>query len=669
MVIVAPPGYGKSTLLSDWAGADGRVFVPIAGLVARADRAQISPFGSAIATVRASCEPCVLVLDDAHLEDAVALRDLVDQSADEMPRGCTLVLAARRGLALPLGRLRAHGMLVELGAEDLALTPAESAGLLRRSGMEPDFDTVQTLVDRTGGWPAALHLASLVARESDDPNTVKSLRGDDRRLAQYFEEEALSELSSSQLEFAVRTSILDELTGLQCDSVLDRRGSGTVLRELAEVCPSLRPMDPAHERYRWHRLIREALQAELRRTDPEMIPVLHVRASAWRREQGDIEHAITHAIAAHDCALSGDLLWAAVVDYVCQGRNSRIQSWLAEFSRAELVAHPSLGLAAAFSLLAAGNAVEARHMAVAVSALIESTSDDVATGPVRASLAGIEAMLGASGVTGMADAAARACALEPRDGPWRSTYLFLYGTALHLSGAADPAEALLGESADLSGVRAPAITSICLAQSAMIAVERNDWDAATDLTNRATGVIETWGLADCPLCALPFAALALSRVHAGCVDEAKLALRHGTELLGSLGDCAPWYGAETRLLLAHASLGLADVAGARAFLAEASRLARRTQGAVVFQHWFDSAWSDMDAFAERRLSGSSSLTVAELRILRFLPSHRSFREIAEQLGVSSNTVKTQAHAVYRKLGAASRSEAVALASDAGLLSQ
>ena len=90
---------------------------------------------------------------------------------------------------------------------------------------------------------------------------------------------------------------------------------------------------------------------------------------------------------------------------------------------------------------------------------------------------------------------------------------------------------------------------------------------------------------------------------------------------------------------------------------------------VLFTRWLDDAWAHIDTLAETSLSGPSSLTIAELRILRFLPSHRSFKEIAVQLGVSANTVKTQAHAVYRKLGAASRSEAVARASQAGLLGQ
>ena len=210
---------------------------------------------------------------------------------------------------------------------------------------------------------------------------------------------------------------------------------------------------------------------------------------------------------------------------------------------------------------------------------------------------------------------------------------------------------------------------MCLAQAAMIAMEHQDWDTAADLTDHAVGMIGERGLDGYPMSALAFAAAAAVRAHDGRVDEAKQDLRRGIDLLTSLGDFIPWYGAEARILLAHASLWLADIVGARTLLAEASRLARRTQGAVIFQHWFDNAWSCMDAMAETRLAGPSSLTIAELRILRFLPTHRSFREIAAQLGVSANTVKTQAHAVYRKLGAASRSEAVARALDAGLLGQ
>jgi LuxR family transcriptional regulator, maltose regulon positive regulatory protein len=269
----------------------------------------------------------------------------------------------------------------------------------------------------------------------------------------------------------------------------------------------------------------------------------------------------------------------------------------------------------------------------------------------------------------MGAAAAGALALDSPASPWCPVWLFLRATALHLTGDRIGAQQGLDASLDLAAAAAPAIVSLCLAQSAMIAIERRDWDTAADLADRGRRVIEEHGLSDYPICALGFAAAAAVRAHDGRLDEAKRDLRRSIDLLAALGDFAAWYGAEARILLAHASLALADVVRARTLLAEASRLARRVSGAVIFEQWFDDAWSQMDALAETSLAGPSSLTIAELRILRFLPSHRSFREIATQLGVSANTVKTQAHAVYRKLGAASRSEAVARAGQAGLLGQ
>ena len=269
----------------------------------------------------------------------------------------------------------------------------------------------------------------------------------------------------------------------------------------------------------------------------------------------------------------------------------------------------------------------------------------------------------------MRAAATRAYRLEPDDSPWRPLTCLLRGVSEQLLGKLDASVAMLRQGAELGEVSAPTVALLCLAVAAMIALEREDWDSAGELVDRVGLLLRTEALDGYPLSALAFAASAGVRAHQGRVDEAKHDLRRGIDLLAELGDYVPWYGAEARILLAHASLWLADVVGARALLAEASRLARKTPDAVIFTTWFERAWAYMDTLAESSLSGPSSLTIAELRILRFLPSHRSFREIATQLGVSANTVKTQAHAVYRKLGAASRSEAVARASEAGLLGQ
>jgi LuxR family transcriptional regulator, maltose regulon positive regulatory protein len=153
----------------------------------------------------------------------------------------------------------------------------------------------------------------------------------------------------------------------------------------------------------------------------------------------------------------------------------------------------------------------------------------------------------------------------------------------------------------------------------------------------------------------------------GRVDHAKTAAIQCSSLLDLLDDSLAWFGAETRIVLARVSLALGDVAGARELLADASRLARRTADVVVFQRWFDDIWNRFDERAESALAGMATLTTAELRVLRFLPTHYSFHEIAQRLHVSSNTVKTHVHAVYRKLDASSRSEAVAHATHAGLI--
>lgn len=654
VVIVAPAGYGKSALLSAWAARDDREFVWQASADPRPD-------GHAAR---------VTVLDDAQRLTPERLRRTVDQARHDLDAGSTLALASRTEPALGLARLRAGRALIEIRGDDLTITPADAATLLRRAGLRLGLDAVRTLVRRTEGWPAALYLAALAGRENpraaSGPDAV---RGDDQLLADYLREEVLATLDPRLLEFASRTSVLPELSAGLCDAVLKCRGSGLVLRELEHASPLLRALDPAHERYRWHGLIRDVLRAELRRSEPTAAPTLHRRASRWYEEWGDAERAIDHAVEARDGALSGGLLFKAAVGYIAQGRNDVVQGWLARFPREHIARHPSLALAAAYSFMAAGKPQDARHCTVALSPPREPGAEMTGATPLDGARAGLEAMVAADGPEAMVRAATRACELTPADSPWRAIHLFAHGVALHLSGDPAAGEPKLHQGAGLSAAAAPLVASICWAQAAMIAVERRDWVAAADLTDRARQLIDEHGLTGEPLGALAFAAAAAARAHDGRCDEAKHDLRRGIELLATLGDLIPWYGAEARVLLAHASLGLADVVGARTLLAEASRLARRMRGAVILGRWFDDAWAAMDALAETRLAGPSSLTIAELRILRFLPSHRSFKEIAAQLGVSTNTVKTQAHAVYRKLGAASRSEAVAHAADAGLLGQ
>jgi LuxR family transcriptional regulator, maltose regulon positive regulatory protein len=670
-LLVAPPGYGKSTLLADWAEQDEREFVWLTP--ARGDLAAVLRSSSAdglarlVRRLRRQHESFVVVLDDSHLIAADRLCELIEPALAEIPAGSAIALASRTEPQLPTGRLRAHRLLSEIRIGQLAMDCIEADELLRGAGLELGLDEVEALVTHCEGWPAALYLAALANRGCADERG--RFGGHHHVISEYLRAEILDPLPEELVEFAIRTSVLDELAGPICDLTLDRRGSAAALKRLQRCNPLLLPVDGAHHRYRWHNLMAETLRSELRRIEPELEPQLRLRASGWYSSHGDAQRAIAQAAAARDAAATGELLWRDILVYLTRGRNDLVRDWLANFSSEEIADHAALALSASINALVAGDFNEMQRWSLAAGAALARDGAGEALPSVSTGLVVTDAAGAHGGVSQMADASISAALTEPEDSLWRPLCSLLAGVGRHLEGERVAAEFLLDEAIRLCGSGAPMLASLGLAQRAMIAIEGADWELAGELTDRAVLVVQEWSLETDPLMAIVFSAAAAVRAHEGRVDEAKRDLHRGIDLLAELAEFVPWYGAEARILLAHASLWLADVVRARTLLAEASRFARRTPGAVIFSEWFEHAWAYMDKLAETSLAGPSSLTIAELRILRFLPSHRSFREIAAQLGVSSNTVKTQAHAVYRKLGAASRSEAVAQAIEAGLLGQ
>jgi LuxR family transcriptional regulator, maltose regulon positive regulatory protein len=667
-VLIAPPGYGKTSLLREWSEHDERPFVWLcaADLPSAAAIWTRPPAGAPVG----DDDPVVLAVDDAHLVHPVMLAELVESVLPQLPPRSILALACRAEPALPLGRLRAHHELIELRESDLALTTPEVGRVLLHAGLDlDDPGAVEAIARRTEGWPVGAYLATLALRGRDDlADRARQFGGSNHLVAEYLHDEVLSAVSAQTLSFMVRSSVLKELSGPACDAVLEREGSARTLTRLARTNLFLRPADSAHERFCWHPMFREALASVLRRTEPERLPELHHRAGAWLHARGDLGGAIDHAVAAGDAGRAGELISRNIVSYLGRGETATVQQWLRGFSDERIAEDAGLALVAAHVALAEGDANRAQRWR-----LVAAPPDDApeaAGGPsLQAGVALVEALSPRAGLDTMEAAASRAYELEGEGGQWRPLTCLLRGVALHLGGSREAAIEVLEEGIQCARDLTPLIGAISVAQRSAIAVEADDWETAAELTDRALSELDRCGLADEPSCAIVYAAAAATRARSGRSDEAKRDLRRGIDLLTELGDFVPWYGAETRILLAQASLGLADIVRARTLLAEASRYARRCQDVALFTRWLDDAWAHIDTLAETSLSGPSSLTIAELRILRFLPSHRSFKEIAVQLGVSANTVKTQAHAVYRKLGAASRSEAVARASQAGLLGQ
>ena len=700
VVLAAPAGYGKTSLLAEWQAQDPRPSVwlsleswhddPLALLRAIVTALEeIEPVDSRLrealwdsgsrldlaATVlpllavelEGRRRPLVLILDEVHTLTSSDTLQVLATVAEHLPLASQLVLASRARPVLPLGRLRAHGALLELGPRELAMTEVEASSLLRAAGVKASKAEVDALLRRTEGWPAGLYLAALCAREeSDSAAALARFAGDDHVVADYLTDEFLSELGHDEVEFLIGASILEELSGPICDAVLERTGSARLLDRLAHIGLPLQALDRSRERYRCHGLLREMLLGELR-TSPEHEIELHLRACAWHTAHDEIDGALMHAIAAHDAQLAGDLLWESLPRQLAAGRNDLVQSWLDHFSAEDLSTHPSLALTAAHSALARGDLRQAEHWGLIATATLARSGASPSVASLPAGVAVIQAAIGRHGIAPMGASAARAGAREDEDSPWRAVFCLLQGVAEHLTGDREQAREHLEDGIHRSSISAPAVETLCLSQLAIIAVEEGDWDQGVDLVARAVGQVERHDLSAYPSSALTFAVSAHLRSEVGRVDEGKRDARRAARLLSGLSDFIPWYEAETRIALARAALRLADIRAARTLLAEASQLARRVPDAVMFGGWLEEIWGLVDSAATLALAGPAALTLAELRILRFLPTHLSFREIGARLHVSTNTVKTQAHAVYRKLDVSSRSQAVSRATEIGLL--
>jgi LuxR family transcriptional regulator, maltose regulon positive regulatory protein len=696
-LLLAPAGYGKTTVIAQWEAADERPFVWITledhdndparllGGIATAltdlgpvDQAVFDALSAPrpsiinvvlprlIDAVAALDRPFVLVLDDLHrIADPVALKAL-SVLAEHIRLPSQLALVGHMEPGVGIGRLRAHGRVVELNAKDLVMTRSEAAELIRGAGFELGPGAIRRLVERTEGWPAALYLATLtLGGESDPAAAIEHFAGDDRLVADYLREEFLSRQSHDDLRFLTATSILDRLTGPLCDAVAGCEGSAETLRRLSRANLLLVPLDRRDEQYRYHALLREMLAAELHRLGAGRESELHMRASRWYAAHGDFDRAVPHAIAAGDRGEAGRLIWAKTPEYESGGRGATLRRWLDRFTDEDVGASPELCLASAvnYSTMGNGGQVE-RWTAAATSAVAGAPPAE--RRPIEVAAALVRAVGAArNGVVRMRKDVVAAASALPDESRWRSVCSFLEGVADHLTAERVRARTTLGEAVRRAAPATPNIHTLALAQLALLEIDEDDADAASTLTLQAMAKADRVGLVDYPTSALLFAVAALVRARHGRVEHALRDAKRCDRLLGELTDFSPWYEAETRIVAARALLLLDDVPSARRLLNEAEAQLHSTPDATVLEDWRREAERDAESVGE--LGDRWPLTKAELRLLRHLPSHLSFREIGEELFVSTNTVKTQAQAVYRKLGVSSRAEAVATAQAAGLV--
>jgi LuxR family maltose regulon positive regulatory protein len=696
-VITAPGGYGKTSHVAAWVAGDDRsaawidleaghddALVLLSDLVealsavtdfhgvslpAGGATADQYSTGVAMALGRATggCTvPFVLVLDDVHRLSDLSASDLLGSLVSNVPAGSAVLLVGRACSLGELSRLRVDPRVVEIGVDDLALDSSGAAFVLSGMGVDAAAEQVESLVAETEGWPVGVRLAglaSLADRHVRDAGML-ALSGRDTDVADYFSSEWLWGLSDDERDVLMRVSPLEWLSGPLCNAVLDRHDAGGVLHRIFRNRLLLIPLDRRQGAYRMHRLLRDALEAELERTDPLGVRRVHERASAWFESAGDIDRAVRHSAAAGDFERVEQLVQAHTPSLYSNGRYATLNRWVESIPRDRVLRSPGLCLCAALAMLglgdgpalavwlklgqhAAESAPESDPMARLCLLALSSTTS---TGPARAAL----------------DAAAVAYQGLP-PGSWHAASCQIYGVWSWAVGD-DNAAAFLTEGAEEASVLgAPTVEANCTALLAVIAHAAGDPARVSSLAARARQLLVDHGLERTPSTVVVSAVNALAAASRGKPEAARIDWNLARTQLAGYRDVFGWGNVQTRVVLAHTSLLLGDRLGAETMLQETHEFLVRQPDATRARQQVAELEELVRHLRRHSATGASSLSTAELRVLHYLTTNLSLAEIGARLYVSRYTVKTHCQSIYRKLQVTTRSEAVQSARRIGLL--
>ncbi|HEY6934380.1 MAG TPA: LuxR C-terminal-related transcriptional regulator [Marmoricola sp.] len=695
VAVTAPAGYGKSTLLAQWARAEDRAVAWLCldrfdddpgalleslatacrnagvcdgeAVVDRpgdADRGVERSAARLAATLRASPVPFVLMLDELDRLQAPACHEVLRALLSAFPPGSQLVTASRWEQPM-LARLRVAGDVLEIGTDALALDTAGTREVLERAHVEVPADLVAALTDRTEGWPVGVRVAALVG--STDRDQAAALTGEDPYVADYLHQEAFHRQPRARQRFLRRTAVLDELTGPLCETVLGSGPAGLELRRIEAQNLFLVALDRRRHRYRYHRLFREFLLAELQRTEPRIAPTLRARAADWYESRGRPEPALEHVLHTSDTPRAARLVAELALPTCGAGRLSTLQRWLQQLGDVDIGKSPELAVVAGWVAALAGDPAQAMRWARVAQTSTPGGLRVTGAASFGSASAMLRALLCADGPEQMLADARFALEQEPEWSPGRTTALWLCGEAWLLAGRHHEARIALLDASATATRDSPDMAVSCCSELALLAMDGGDWrEAAAQLriARTLTGELE---LPHYSMTALALTAAARLAVHRGDLHGARRELADALGTRSQVTWALPHLAVRLRLQLARACLSVADPVTAREMLAEIEEVRNRRPALGALLAEVDVLRDTLDGSHRVEKNGALPLSPAELRLLPHLQTHLTVDQIAQRLFLSSHTVKTEVKAIYRKLGVSSRNDAVHRATAIGLL--
>ena len=693
-LVAAPAGYGKTIAVTQWLASPSRPAIvawisleasdndPVrlwTHIATALDRAgcsiarNIAGFVAAggghdmltavlprvIDAIAALSEDTTVVLDDFHVVRSAECNEQIGFFIKHLPEQARLVLITRADPTLRLGRMRAAGQLAEIRADDLAFTTAEAFSLLVADGVQLSDDTVSELMRRTEGWPAGLYLAALSLAGRPDPSEfVHHFSGNNRFIGDYLTEEVLGQQPDDVRQFILDMSIVDRFSAALCDYVNGERQSAKILRDLQHTNLFLIPLDGDGQWFRFHHLFGAVARSTLETEQPERTAMLHSRAADWFSEHGYIDAAIEHALAAGRGDRAASLVQASWIQYFDAGLGTTVRGWLRALEASSAAQDNTTVVTAAWMGALSGDREEMDRRLEQLGRV----SDDVAlpdgTKSVESVIALIRGLFGFGGPVDMLTSAQRAAELET-DGktPWYAVANTALGHASYIAGDLQTAARVLPKGA-YSEAAPSLIRIVGLAALSLTQAELGQYDRSRKSAKESMEIVEAKSLHALPAVSLAFTALGQSQAASGELMEALVTLEQGLSLRRKNPGLSPWPMIHHLLVMGRVAIVSGELPLARGLLEEVAPLMRE------YQHGMGAMIARLEMVQKSLREGrvesprTEALTAREIDVLRRLAGTLSLGEIASELYLSPNTVKSHTTALYRKLGARSRSEAV-----------
>lgn len=617
-------------------------------------------------------EPLVVVVDELHLVDDTTALSSFEHFIERLPSNARVLALTRTDPPIQLGRHRGRGALVELRAAELAFSVSEAQELLvDRGQIALTGGEVEVLVARTEGWPAGLYLAALWLRGHDNPGEgAREFAGSHRHVVGYLSGEVLEDLDSDMRSFLLRSSVLGRFTAELCDAVLERTDSAETLATIERRNLFLVPLDGHGNWFRYHALFAELLALELAANDPGAAPDLHRRASTWFEERGLIVEAAEHAGLAGDHMFVANLLIRSHLQLHL--RPATFLRWVETLPDEILVEHPLLPAIAAIQ---AGRAARPPHerrrfLALADRARAEHPERfgphiDAAVAVTR--VGWIDRNLGEALRYGLD--AIKALKKSGDPSPLFVPLAAGLSHTLYLAGELDEAGGFARAAADHPDApQREAGYAVALAVLALVAAEQGRVTTARVHVDAAASLIRENGLKTDWVGGIVASALAVVFREEGELSQAEREAETAESIRRTQGACVEL--AWTLVLSAGIQSRRGRLVEARSTLEEAHEILGELADAGRIGALVAVAEAELADALETAAAGEllEQPTEAELAVLRLLASDLTLNQIANELFLSVNTIKTHRRVLYRKLGVNSRTEAIARAGVLELIS-